>query len=53
MVVIACLNGNLGEGTSRGCRWTRAMCSAALGLAAEDVGNDDSNNDYDDVSQRH
>jgi len=53
VVVIACLNGNLGDRSWRGCPWTRAMYSAALGPAAEDVGDDDNNNDYDDASQRY
>ena len=48
--MIACLNGNLGEGSWRGCPWTLALYSTALGPAAEDGGDDDSNKDYDDAS---
>ena len=53
MVVNACLNGNLGEGRWRGCSWTGAIYFAALDPAAEDVGVDDTNDDYDDASHRH
>ena len=50
--MIACFNGNLGEGSWRGCPWTRAMYSVALGPVAEYIGDDsDSNDDYDDASQ--